>query len=130
MTGSNFGKYLNNDATFNKLQNNVRNVPGAQDQLNDMKMVFNRLINIPTAKSAEALSRSSMSKDRASSATAIRMLQELLSGGRYDKARVSLITNPDWASELGKLKNISNTDKFIGKTYNLMGKAGAQSIAQ
>lgn len=130
MTGSNFGKYLNNDATFSKLKNNVRNVPGAQDQLNDMKMVFNRLINIPTAKSAEALSRSSMSKDRASSATAIRMLQELLSGGRYDKARVNLITNPDWASELGKLKNVSNTDKFIGKAYNLMGKAGAQSIAQ
>lgn len=130
MTGSNFGKFLNNDKKFKELQNNVRNVPGAQDQLNDMKLVFNRLINIPTAKTAETLSRSSMSNDRATSATAIRMLQEILSGGRYDKARVSLITNPKWSEELAKLKNISKTDKFIGKSYDLLGKAAGQSISQ
>lgn len=130
MTGTNLGKFLNNEKQYTRLQNNLRNVPDAQQQLEDMKLVFNRLINIPTAKSAEALSRSSMSKDRASSATAIRMLKEMLSGGRYDKASIDLITNPSWADELQKLKQISNTDRFIGRAYDVLGKAGAQSVGQ
>ena len=38
----------------------------AGQQLEDMKLIFGRLINIPTAKTAEALSRASMSKERSS----------------------------------------------------------------
>jgi hypothetical protein len=102
----------------------------AQQQLEDMRLIFGRLINIPTAKTAEALSRTSMSKSRSSSDEAIRRLKELLSGGRYDKEAVELITNPKWADELKKLNEITNKDKLIAAFHNVIGKAGAQAIAQ
>lgn len=126
MTGTNLGKFLSNDKRYTELQHGLRNAPEAQAQLADMKMIFHRLINIPTAKTAEALERSSMSKDRATSATATRLLKEVLSGGRADKTAVELITNPKWAEELEKLKGISNTDKFISKSADILGKVAAQ----
>ena len=102
----------------------------AGQQLEDMKLIFGRLINIPTAKTAEALSRTSMSKARSTSDEVIRRLKEVLSGGKYDKAAVELITNPNWADELQKLKKVTKPDKLIGAFHNLMSKAGAQAIAQ
>lgn len=130
MTGTNFGKFLSNKKTYDKLQNNLRNVPDAQSRLEDMRDVFTRLINVPTAKTAEALSRTSMSKERSSTQTAMKMLQEILSGGKYDKAAVNIVTSPDWEKELAKLKKITNTNKLIGHTYNLLGKAGGQALAR
>lgn len=130
MTGSNFGKFLLNEKNYEKLQHNLRNVPEAQDQLKDMKLIFNRLINIPTAKTSEALARSSMSKDRASSQFAMRELKEILSAGKYDKTAVELMTNPLWKKELEKLKKVTNTDKFIGDAANLFGKVGAHESSQ
>lgn len=125
-----YNNILKDENRFNQFKAALSDNPKALQQLDDMKAIFGRLINIPTAKSAEALSRGSMSKDRASSATALRMLQEILSGNKYDKYAVELITNPKWKDELAKIKNISNTDKFIGRASQLMGSAGAQSIAQ
>ena len=108
----------------------VESMKTAQQQLEDMRLIFGRLINIPTAKTAEALSRTSMSKERSSTQSAIRHFQELLSGGKYDKAAVELITNPKWADEVDKLGEITKKDKLIAAFYNLLGKAGAQKIAQ
>jgi hypothetical protein len=143
-TGTNlFKTLLSNKRDYRELQDRfrrlektsnspeqVKSMKNAQQQLEDMRLIFGRLINIPTAKTAEALSRTSMSKERSSTQTAMRHLQELLSGGKYDKAAVELITNPKWADELEKLKKITTTDKIIGAFHNLMGKAGAQAIAQ
>ena len=108
----------------------VKSMKSAQQQLKDMQLIFGRLINIPTAKTAEALSRGSISKPRASLTEAMRHWQELLSGGKYDKEAVELITNPKWSDELGKLNEITKKDKLIAAFHNLLAKAGAQAIAQ
>jgi hypothetical protein len=71
-----------------------------------------------------------MSKSRSSSDAAMRMLKEILSGHKYDKAAVELITNPNWAKKLEDLKKVTNTEKLIGNTYNLLGKVGSQAISQ
>lgn len=131
MTGSNFyNQILANENKFNQFKTALSDNKKASEKLDDMKKIFGRLINVPTAKTAEALSRTSMSKERSSTQTAMRYLQELLSGGKYDKAAVELITSPKWTDELDKLGRITNTDKLIGAFHNLMGKAGAQAIAQ
>jgi hypothetical protein len=143
-TGTNlFKTLLSNKRDYRELQDRfkrlevtanspeqVKSMKNAQQQLEDMRLIFGRLINIPTAKTAEALSRTSMSKSRSSSDEAIRRLKELLSGGRYDKEAVELITNPKWADELKKLNEITNKDKLIAAFHNVIGKAGAQAIAQ
>jgi len=143
-TGSNlFKTLLSNKKDYRELQDRfrrlektssspeqVKSMKNAQQQLEDMRLIFGRLINIPTAKTAEALSRSSMSKGRAPFDEAIRRFKEVLSGGKYDKTAVELITNPKWADELHKLKEITKGQKLIGAFHNLLGKAGAQAIAQ
>jgi hypothetical protein len=108
----------------------VKSMKNAQQQLEDMRLIFGRLINIPTAKTAEALSRTSMSKERSSTQTVMRYIQELLSGGKYDKAAVELMTNPKWADELDKVSEITKKDKLVAAFHNLLGKAGAQAVAQ
>lgn len=143
-TGTNlFKTLLSNKRDYRELQDRFRrlektastpeqmqSMKNAQQQLEDMQLIFGRLINIPTAKTAEALSRSSMSKGRAPFDEAIRRFKEILSGGKYDKAAVELITNPKWADELENLKKVTKTDKLLGAFHNLISKAGAQVIAQ
>lgn len=143
-TGTNlFKTLLSNKRDYRELQNRfrrlektsnsaeqVRSMKNAQQQLEDMRLIFGRLINIPTAKTAEALSRSSMSKPRESLSKMMTQWQEILSGGKYDKSAVELITNPKWSDELSKLGEITKKDKLVAAFHNLLGKAGAQAIAQ
>lgn len=143
-TGTNlFKTLLSNKRDYRELQDRfkrleatasnaeqVKSMKSAQQQLEDMRSIFGRLINIPTAKTAEALSRTSMSKGRSSSGEAMRYLKEILSGGKYDKAAVELITNPKWSDEVDKLGEITKKDKLIAAFHNLLGKAGAQTVAQ
>jgi hypothetical protein len=143
-TGSNlFKTLLSNKRDYRELQNRfrrlektsnspeqIKSMQDAQGKLEDMRLIFGRLINIPTAKTAEALSRSSMSKPRESLSKMMMYWQELLSGGKYDKAAVELITNPKWADELDKLGEITKKDKLVAAFHNLLGKAGAQAVAQ
>lgn len=132
LTGTNFGKFLNSEKNYKILQNNLRNVPEAQQQLADMKLVFgdNRLINLPGGKGAEAQARTSMSKSRSSTQDWKEMLREIISGGKYDKTAVDLIRNPQWANELGKMKSASSNEKLTGSLIDLFGKAGAQDMNQ
>jgi hypothetical protein len=143
-TGTNlFKTLLSNKRDYRELQDRfkrlevtanspeqIKSMKTAQQQLKDMRLIFGKLINIPTAKTAEALSRSSMSESRSSTQTAMRYLKELLSGGKYDKAAVELITNPKWSDEISKLGEITKKDKLVAAFHNLLGKAGAQAIAQ
>lgn len=143
-TGTNlFKTLLSNKRDYRELQDRfkrleatstsseqIKGMKTAQQQLEDMKLIFGRLINIPTAKTAEALARSSMSKERSSMQAAMQQLREILSGGKYDTAAVELITNPEWATSLHNLNKITQKDKLIGSFYNLLGKVGGQAIAQ
>ncbi len=133
VTGTNFGKYLQNEEKFSELNNNLRNVPEAQQQLADMKTVFGnkRLIDLPTPKASEALSRSNMPNARSSSQDWKQILKEILAGGNYDKTAVKLITNPkEWVSQLDKLKNGTDQEKSMARFIDLLGKASAQKTNQ
>lgn len=127
ITGTNFSRFLQSGKNYNKLQFNLRNVPEAQQQLADMKLVFERLIPTPTLKGSAALSSTSMSKSRSSTQDLKTQLKEILTGNKYDKNAVELITNPQWADELAKLKNQTNKEKLVGSLVNLFGKVAAQN---
>lgn len=143
-TGTNlFKNLLSNKRYYRELQDRfkrleetassseqAKSMKNAQQQLEDMHLIFGRLINIPTAKTAETLARNSMSKERSTMQSMMKYWEELISGGKYDKAAVELITNPKWSDELGKLKEITKKDKLLGAFHNILGKAGSQAIAQ
>ena len=132
VNGSTFNnKVLSDDNRFNQLKLAVSHNPDASQKLDDMKLLFPRLIGTDTAKSAADLAKLSMSKDRNDSSPGIRMLKELLSGGNYDKKATSLITNKDWEKRLHDLIFEQHLkDRKNAKIYNVLGKAGSQIIGQ
>lgn len=129
MIGTTMYKALEDKTKFDKLLHSLRNVPQAQDQLKDMQRIFKNLINPPSVRTASHLAKTSMDKSRSSSQELIRALKEKLTAGKYDKAAVELITNPDWASQLNKIKKVSGFEKKLSKTLDLLGKATSQAVA-
>jgi hypothetical protein len=130
MTGTNMYKTLESKKGFEDLMKNLRGVPKAQEQLKDMKLVFKNLINNPTAKTANNLSRNSSNKLDINVKDVMGSLKEALTLGKYDKAAVDLITNPEWGKELAELAKASPTQKNISKAIDMFGKALAQNQAK
>lgn len=143
-TGKNlFTTLLSNKRDYNTLQGKfkrleetgstpeqVESMKKAQQQLSDMKLVFERLIPTPTAKTAAALGRKNADEEGTLTGTLKQYLHKLLHSDKYDVAAVRLITNPKWADEMNKLGEITKKDKLIAAFHNLLGKAGAQAAAQ
>jgi hypothetical protein len=133
---SNKRDYKNLQSKFKRLEETgstpeqIESMKKAQQQLEDMKLVFERLIPIPTARTAAALGRQNAAKEGNLTGTMKQYLHQLLQSDKYDVAAVRLITNPKWADELDKLGEITKKDKLIAAFHNLLGKAGAQALAQ
>lgn len=125
MTGTNFAKYLQSDKKVEDLMKHLRTVPEAQQQVKDMRRIFDKLINVPTAKKAEALKRTSMSEARSGPQAWKTELKEIISGGKYDKAAVELITNPSWEKDLHKLSQISSPEKITSSLLDMLGRASS-----
>lgn len=126
LSGVNMFRILNSKSQYDTLQNNLRNVPEAQKQLEDMKLVFKNLIGTPTAKTAAGLERTSMSKARSTQQNLTEKFMEKITSGKYDKAAVELITNPNWAEKLEDMKKATSKEKTAGKFINLLGKVASQ----
>ncbi len=131
MIGTNMFKAISDKKKFQDFMKQMRGVPEAQSQLKDMRLVFENIINPVTARSASALSKTSMDKARSSMDGMITLLKDKLTAGRFDKGAVELITNPKWEKELHNLATKpGNKEKRIAKFIDLIGKAGAQTAAQ
>lgn len=143
-TGANlFKTVLSNKRDYNNLQTKfkrleetastpeqVESMKEAQQQLEDMKLVFGRLIPTPTARTAATLGRQNASQEGSLTGRTKQYLHKLLHSDKYDVAAVKLITNPKWSDELDKLGEITEKDKLLAAFHSLLGKAAAQKIAQ
>lgn len=128
--GTNFyNKILKNDKTFNKTRYALRNAPEAQKQLDDMRTIFGDLINPPTVRTAAGLANTGMRQNRNSLTDFATTIKNKLTGDRYDKAAVELITNPKWADELHRVTQIGNKRKAAAKFIDLLGRATALSTS-
>lgn len=127
ITGPNFFRtLLRNDNKFAKLRHSLRNVPGAQQKLDDMRLIFPNLINPPSIRTAAGLAKTSMDKQRSSVQDAVNKIMNTLTSGRYDKAAINLITNPKWDQEFAAIKAISDTRLRAAKMLDLLGRASGQ----
>jgi len=131
MTGMNMYNILKDKTKFDKLQKSLRGVPEAQKRLEDMRLAFKNIITTPTARTASALEKTSMTKPRNDVSSMMIALKEALSAGKFDKNAVELLTNPKWEKQLEDLaKKATPNEKRIAKFIDLIGKAGAQTAAQ
>jgi hypothetical protein len=131
MTGMNMYNVLKDKNKFDKLQKNLRGVPDAQKRLDDMRVAFKNIITVPTARTASALEKTSMTKPRNDVGSMMITLKEALTAGKFDKDAVELLTNPKWEKQLDDLANKATpTEKRISKFIDLLGKVGAQGMAK
>lgn len=125
MRGTTMYKVIENKTKYEDLLHHLRNVPAAQEQLKDMRLVFKDLINPPTVRTAAGKTSSGVNQERSTGKYYAEMLKQAFSGGKRDKMLVDLITNPKWAQDLKKIKDISNGKERAIKAINLLGKVTA-----
>jgi hypothetical protein len=95
-SGSNFfDKILSNDRDFNQFHEAMKGLPNAQAKLRNMRLAFKNLINSYTVKTAAGQAKSSLDVPRSTGQFISKQLQKI-AGGKYDKAAIEIITNPDW----------------------------------
>ena len=123
-----FRKVLKNDKNFDAVMKSVRNVPEAQQQLKDMRLVFRDLINPPTVRTAAGLAKTSMTKERSSAQAWMNEIKEVYTSGKYDKAAIELITNPKWADKLHAAAQATSKEKKASEIIKLLGKANANYV--
>jgi hypothetical protein len=122
MRGTNLYRGLENKQKYEELQNHLRNVPEAQQQLKDMRLVFKDLINPPTVRTAHGTNKVGMNQERNTKKAYSEMLKQLLSFGKNDKTMVELITNPKWADELHKINDLTNKEQKLIRATQLLGR--------
>lgn len=113
--GSEFQNIIADENTYNKLYSALKlpGVPGkspAQKQLEALKNVTQHLINKRTVKTAAGQAETKVSKPRSTGEYAER-LARMLTGGKYDKAAVEILTDPNWQKYLPKGTSVSEVPK-------------------
>jgi hypothetical protein len=94
--GTNFYRQiLANERTFNQFYSSLKGNHEARERLQFMKSIFKDLINEPTVKGAAAQSKTSMTSSR-SSTQAVKRFISNVTGGKYDKAAIDIITTDKW----------------------------------
>lgn len=122
-TGNSFAAVMKNKKFYNDLMFGLRNVPEAQQQLEDLAAISKNLITVPSVKTAAKLKQTSMAEERSTAQRIGNSLQEFFSGGTHDTTAIELITNPKWAHELEKIKDMPNTYDKSAKFADLLGRA-------
>jgi hypothetical protein len=130
MIGTNLFRALQNKKNFNELMHHLRNVPEAQTQLKDMKLVFGDLINPPTVRTAAGTTKAGMNQERNTKKAYAEMIKQVLSFGKNDKSMVDLITNPKWEEELKKINELSGYEKKLIAGTRLLGRVTAAANSE
>lgn len=127
LTGLNFyNSILKSDKKFNKLISDLNEFPEIQQQLQDMKLVFPRLINPQTGRTAHGQEATSMNKSRGGF---IQDMQEIMSntiGKKSDLAQAELITQKDWLNKLSKSKELKE-NPLLGSMIEYIGRISGQT---
>lgn len=129
----NFAKLLKNDEKYLVLKNNLRNVPKAQAQLEDLKLISERLLEPDILRQASKQAANNAKTPFKMTDVWNRPTEKLLNkvwGNNYDKAAAELVTDPKWAAELKKVLRLKKRDELTKAFMSLVTKASAQTTAK
>jgi len=116
ITGKNFYKeFLSNENKFNDILNEVKNIPGAQQKLKDMRTSWNNLIGFDTPATAAGMASKHTSKPREHFQKFWTEFKEMF-GSPRDVERAKFIHDPKWWSkfdEVIKYKNKLDRQKAL-----------------
>jgi hypothetical protein len=116
-----FNAILKNDSEFNKLRNDLKNVPEAQDMLDDMKLAWKNLINLEKPSGSAFRAESGLSQSRNLFSKIVDIYNEMTGGKRNVKA-LKFIHSPDWDKEFVKMQSIKDGRKRAEELANLLSR--------
>lgn len=120
--GSTFFKtLLKNDEDYNKLRESLKNVPEAQDKLDDMRLAWKNLIDLQKPKDSAFRAETGLSQSRSWASVIVDVLHELTGSQRNIKA-LKFIHSPDWDKAFSKIQFIKDDGKRNEELANLLSK--------
>jgi hypothetical protein len=127
--GSDFyNKIIKNENKFDDLVSSLKNVPEAQQQLRDMKLIFKDLVNPSKPKQTAYQSASSTNQARGSLEKAIQMWDQVFNKERNYES-VKFTRNMDkWVSELQEARAKGNKARTESVLSDILGKAFASGL--
>lgn len=116
ITGKNFYKeFLSNENKFNQILDDVKNIPGAQQDLKDMKLAWDNLIGFDTPAMAAGMSAKHTNTAREGFQKFWNEFKEMF-GAPRDVERANFIHNPKWwdkFDEVAKYKDKADKQKSL-----------------
>jgi len=108
-----YKKIIKNENEFDKLHNSLKNVPEAQQMLQDMKLVFKNLINVEKPSTASYQSEKALNQARNWMDKLLEIKRQLF-GKKKNLESVKFIRGDSWVKQLrdaqktGKKENVEN----------------------
>lgn len=94
-------KVFKGDRKYNLMYSAVKNIPGAQQKMQDLRMISKNIINPNSARAEAKLANTNMTIPKNAAISWRQWAQEFI-GGRYDQELVEFITNPNWDKEVAE----------------------------
>jgi len=108
LKGSSFyNTLLKNDDEFNKLYDSLKNVPEAQDKLNDMKTAWKHLIDIEKPKNAAFRAETGLGQSRNIVSKLVDIWNEM-TGAKRNIEALRFIHSPKWDKSFSEILEIKN----------------------
>jgi hypothetical protein len=128
-SGFAFFKVLKDKKDFERLIKGVRNVPGAEQTLRDMRELFKDFRDVSTVKRVTGLEQVGMKQHRNEIDKLMSTFENMFTGGKFDKEAIDFITSKDWHKQLEEINKISDKRKRMAKVVEVFGKGVAQANA-
>jgi hypothetical protein len=127
--GKQFYKAFESDAKFNDLMKHLRDVPEAQQMMEDMRMIFEESRKKPSITTTAGLKGTGLDQNRDFFDAGKAFVKKLLNNDKYDAEAIDFISSGEWHKEMAEINKISDPQKKAGKFIELLGKA-APSVAR
>lgn len=118
-----YRKILTNDIEYDDLYNSVKNIPGAQQQLSDMKKTFRSLINLKSAPTEAAQKENFWNSARNSVMQIYQSTKDLL-GVSDSKKALKYLNDRKWFDDLVSAKSKKEKNDILGDIMSKMLPAG------
>jgi hypothetical protein len=124
-----FNTLLKNEDQFNDLRASLKNVPEAQDMLDDMRLAWKNLIDIEKPKNVAYRTETGLNQSRNATSKLIDLWTEM-TGSKRNIEALRFIHSPDWDKAFARIAEIKDRSKRTEALTNLLAKltsAGAMT---
>lgn len=126
LTGKDFFKGMEDQKKFDSLVKHTRNVPGADEFLDDTRKLYELRKSVDTTALAKKLTNSTLPTSKAEAGT---FLAKLFNG-KSDKAMIELMYDPDIMKKVHQIAGMNEPEKAMIEFAKILSRKKAQDVAR